>query len=48
MKLNRYKFTSTYSHTDRYRESFQLKIFASEDIDTAGLARDIANMKTED
>ena len=30
------------------RESFQLKIFASEDIDTAGLARDIANMKTGD
>ena len=48
MKLNRHKFTSTYSHTDRYRESFQFQIFASEDIDTAGLARDIAEMKTED
>ena len=45
MKLNRYKFTSAYSHTDRYRESFQLKIFASEDIDTAGLARDNREIK---
>ena len=49
MKLNRYKFTSTYSHTGTpdtgYHFNLQFSV-ASEDFDAVGLARYTAKMKT--